>query len=154
MSLLCPALYTKCPYCALLYMQSVLTVHCFICKVSLFYNALYAKCHCYALLYMKSVLIFYCVVCRCCSSSRASWHCAVRTSRITTAPPHASGAACLPTMAGAYVVTARSGPPPSSLTVFSTFISRKIGEDPIFRQIGRCLAEFPSGLVLSFAGYL
>ena len=28
------------------------------------------------------------------------------------------------------------------LTVSSTFISRKIGEAPVFRQIGGCLAKF------------
>ena len=31
---------------------------------------------------------------------------------------------------------------PSSLTLFSTFISRNIGKAQFFRQIGSCLAEF------------
>ena len=38
-----------------------------------------------------------------------------------------------------YETVVDSGPPP--FTVFSTFISRKIGEAPNFRQIGGCLTE-------------
>ena len=37
------ALYAKCPHHAVLYMNSVLIIQCFICKVSLLYTALYAK---------------------------------------------------------------------------------------------------------------
>ena len=40
-SLLCSALYAKCPYYLVLYyMQSVLTIYCFICKVSLLCSVL------------------------------------------------------------------------------------------------------------------
>ena len=56
-SLLCKALYAKCPYYERLYMQSVFIVHGFICKVSLLCTALYAKCPYYVRLYMQSVLI-------------------------------------------------------------------------------------------------
>jgi hypothetical protein len=51
-SLLCSALYAKCPYYVLLYMQSVLIMQCFICKVSLLCSALYAKRPYYLLLYI------------------------------------------------------------------------------------------------------
>ena len=50
--------YAKCPYYLVLYMQSVLVIKCFICKVSLS-SALYAKCPYYLVLYstMQSALI-------------------------------------------------------------------------------------------------
>ena len=85
MSLSFHALQAKCPYCAVLYMQSVLIISCFICKasflfrvlharsvlmisclickVSLLFRALYAKCPYYFVLYMQSVLIIKCVIC-------------------------------------------------------------------------------------------
>ena len=44
MSVLRRALYAKCPYYVVLYMQSVLIIQCLICKVSLLFSALYAKC--------------------------------------------------------------------------------------------------------------
>ena len=40
-----------------LFMQSVLIIYCFICKVSLLFSALYAKCPYYLVLYMQSVLV-------------------------------------------------------------------------------------------------
>ena len=43
MFLLFSALYAKCPYYLMLYMQSVLIIYCFVCKVFLLYSALYAK---------------------------------------------------------------------------------------------------------------
>ena len=49
--------FVKCLYCLLLHMQSVLTIYCFICKVSLLFTASYAKCPYYLLLHMQSVLI-------------------------------------------------------------------------------------------------
>ena len=54
----------KCPYYALLYMQSILIIHCMICKVFLLFTALYAKCSYYSLLHMQSVLIIYCFICK------------------------------------------------------------------------------------------
>ena len=38
------ALYAKCSYYVILYMQSALLIYCFICNVSLLRSALYAKC--------------------------------------------------------------------------------------------------------------
>ena len=56
-SLLFRALYTKCPYYFVLYMQSVLILYCFICKVCILFRALYAKCPYYFVHYMQSVLM-------------------------------------------------------------------------------------------------
>ena len=56
-SVLFSAIYPKCPYYFVLYMQSVLIISCFIYKVSLLCSALYAKCPCYAVLYIQRVLI-------------------------------------------------------------------------------------------------
>ena len=42
-SLLCSALYAKCPYFVVLYMQRVLIMQCFICNVSLLFSALYSN---------------------------------------------------------------------------------------------------------------
>ena len=47
MSLCCSALYAKCPYYVVLYMQSVLNTQCFICKPSFWFSVLYAKCSYY-----------------------------------------------------------------------------------------------------------
>ena len=59
MSVLSSALYAKCPYYVVLYMQSALIIHCFSCKVSVLVCALYTKCpyYHYVVLYMQSVLI-------------------------------------------------------------------------------------------------
>ena len=57
LSLLGSALYAKCPYYLLPYMQSVLIIYCFTCKVSLLFSALYTKCPYYLVLDMQSVLI-------------------------------------------------------------------------------------------------
>ena len=48
----------ECIQSAIFYMQIVLIIQCFICKVSLLCtSALYAKCPYYVVLYMQSVLI-------------------------------------------------------------------------------------------------
>ena len=63
MSLLFSALYAKCPYYLVLYMQTLLIMYCFICKVSLFLlSAFYAKCPYYVGLYTQSVLIIYSLI--------------------------------------------------------------------------------------------
>ena len=73
-SLLFTALYKNCPYCSLLYMQSVLIIYCFICNLFVLFTALYATCPyylllcmqsvlIYVLLYMKRVVIIYCFIC-------------------------------------------------------------------------------------------
>ena len=50
-------------YHAVLNMQSVLIIQCFICTVSLSCSALYEKCHYYVVLYMQSVSIIQCFIC-------------------------------------------------------------------------------------------
>ena len=49
--------YAKCPYHSVLYMQSVLVIHCFICKMYPLFSALYAKCPHYSVLNMQGVLL-------------------------------------------------------------------------------------------------
>ena len=63
-SLLFTALYAKCPYYLLYYMQRVLIIYCLICKVSLLLTALYTKCPYYPLPYMQSALIIHCLICK------------------------------------------------------------------------------------------
>ena len=60
-------------YDLVLYMQSVLTIQCFICKVPLFFSALmlsvlilfsyYAECPYYLVLSVQSALIAWCFIC-------------------------------------------------------------------------------------------
>ena len=49
------ALYADCSYHEMLYMQSVHTISCFTCKVSVSCSALHAKCPYYLVLYVQSV---------------------------------------------------------------------------------------------------
>ena len=65
-SLLVSALYEKCPYYWVLYMQSALIFECFIYKVPLLLSALYAKCpYYYLVLYIQSALTIECLYAKC-----------------------------------------------------------------------------------------
>ena len=51
------AVYAKCPDQVVLYMQIVLIMQYFICKVSSSFSAVYTKCPYHVVLYIQSVLI-------------------------------------------------------------------------------------------------
>ena len=71
-SLLCSALYAKCPYFVVLCMQRDLIIYCFICILSVFVSALYAtwpyysvwyaKCPCFVVLYKQSDSMIWCFI--------------------------------------------------------------------------------------------